>query len=125
MTWAQFRWLFFGFSGRLDRRAYALAGALTYLVRLFTFYKLATTADLESQAGSNWAFIFLAATLLTLFSGVALSAKRLQDCDKPAGPAWLFIILDVLMFIALCFFPGTPGPNRHGAASNAPPAGRQ
>ena len=75
--------------------------------------------DLESQAGSNWAFIFLAATLLTLFSGVALSAKRLQDCDKPAGPAWLFIILDIFMFIALCFFPGTPGPNRHGAASNA------
>lgn len=119
MSWAQFRWLFFGFSGRIDRRVYALAGALTYLVRLFTFYKLAT-AELNSPESSDWAFTFLAATLVTLFCGVALSAKRLHDCDKPTGPAWLFIILDVLMFIALCFMPGSPGPNRHGATRNAP-----
>jgi uncharacterized membrane protein YhaH (DUF805 family) len=119
MTLAQFRWLFFGFSGRIDRQPYALAGLLTYLVRLFTFYKM-VTADANGADAGNWAFRFVAATLMTLFCGVALTAKRLQDCDKPTGAAWFFILGDILMFIVLCFLPGTPGPNKYGATTNAP-----
>lgn len=119
MTWAQFLWLFFGFSGRIDRRAYALAGVLTYLVRMFAFYRV-IVAEQAGADSTGWAAIFLAGTLVTLFCGVALSAKRLHDFDKPTGLAWLFVFLDVLMFLALCFVPGTPGPNRYGAVTNDP-----
>lgn len=114
----QLSWLFFSFSGRVDRRAYALAGLLLYLVRLFPVYKIIGAPD-EATA-TWWGTVFVFMAVLSLVAGIPLTAKRLQDMGKPGLFALFYIIADILMYLPLCFIPGDPGSNRYGQRTNAP-----
>lgn len=113
-----FTWLFFSFSGRIDRTVYALGGLLLYLLRLFPVYRIMVASD---EAGTTfWGGIFLFAAGLSLVLHIPLAAKRLQDLDKPGWFGVFFIVADILMYIPLCLIPGTAGPNRYGSRTNAP-----
>jgi uncharacterized membrane protein YhaH (DUF805 family) len=111
-------WLFFGYSGRLGRQSYALGGLLLYLARLFPVYRIIVAPDEQSQA--FWSGMFLVVICVTLVSHVAMSAKRLHDMDRSGWFAAFFVIGDILMFLLLCFLPGTRGPNRYAQHSDEP-----
>ncbi|WP_206078931.1 DUF805 domain-containing protein [Allomesorhizobium camelthorni] len=117
----QLFWLFFRFSGRVSRAAYFLAGLLLAIVQVFLLYRF-TLVPQDSTQGQFWAMAFWAAVLISIWSNVALSVKRLHDLDKPGIiAATLFIpVISIIAFVLLCLFPGTPGPNRYGAATNQP-----
>nr|WP_197435158.1 DUF805 domain-containing protein [Nitratireductor arenosus] len=115
----QLTWLFFGFSGRISRQAYALAGLLLYLLRVYPIYRIINAGD-DEAAATFWGGAFLLVVGATLISHVATSVKRLHDMNQPGWFAVFFIIGDILMYLFLCLAPGTRGPNRFGAQTNAP-----
>ena len=48
----RFLWLFFSFSGRVDRRAFALGGMLLYLIRAYPIYRMVmANGDADEKAG--------------------------------------------------------------------------
>ena len=115
----QLIWLFFSFSGRVNRAAYFLGGLFLLILQFFALYRFMQFE--EGTAGSEtWAFVFFVAVVVALFSNIALAAKRLHDFGKPAPFALLFVVAGVIMYIALGFIPGDPGPNRYGEQTNAP-----
>ncbi|MEQ1951257.1 DUF805 domain-containing protein [Mesorhizobium sp. CN2-181] len=111
-------WLFFSFSGRLGRKPYALAGLFCYLARSYPLYRIIVAPNEETA--NFWGGIFILVAFCSFFALVPLAAKRLQDFGKPTALAFLCILLDILMFLPLCFIQGDPGPNRYGAATNQP-----
>ena len=118
---SQLIWLFFRFNGRVARAAYFLAGLLLAIVQAFLLYRFALVPE-GSAEGQFWASLFWFAVLLSVWSNVALGVKRLHDMNRPGILAvTLFIpVISILAFIFLCIFPGDPGPNRYGTATNAP-----
>lgn len=115
----QLIWLFFSFSGRVNRAAYFLGGLFLFILQFFALYRFMQYE--EGTAGSaTWALVFFVAVIAALFSNIALAAKRLHDFGKPAPFALAFVVAGVVMYIVLCFIPGDPGPNRYGAQTNAP-----
>lgn len=111
-------WFFFGFQGRVDRQTFALGGLLLYIARLFPVYRLITAPDEATQ--TYWGGVFVVVVAVALVSHIAMCAKRLHDMDRSAWLAMLFVIGDILMYLVLCFLPGTSGPNRYGSQTNAP-----
>lgn len=112
-------WLFFGLSGRIDRKVFALAAILSYLLRFFPFYQFARLPS-GSEGGDFWAFMFICGAFVSLWINVALSVKRLHDADRPGAFAAVSIILDIFAVIGFGLLRGTKGPNRYGAVTNAP-----
>lgn len=119
MTAQQILWLFFSFSGRVNRAAYALAGLLLLLTQFFLVYRIAMTPE-DTPASSFWGGLFLVAAGVALVSNLALAAKRLHDLGKPGWISVVFIVAGVIMYLVLCFLPGDEGPNRYGRSTNAP-----
>jgi uncharacterized membrane protein YhaH (DUF805 family) len=114
---SRFTWLFFGFSGRVGRALYFLAGMLLAVLQAFFLYRFTLVPE-GSPAGQAWALAFWLVFLVSLWSNVALGVKRLHDIDRPGIlAAALFIpVISIVAFLALCFLPGTPGANRYGPA---------
>ena len=121
MQKGQIFWLFFGFSGRVSRAAFFLAGLLLAILQAFTLYRF-TLAPEGSGASGVWALSFWALFFVSVFSSVALGVKRLHDFGKPGIFAvTLFIpMVSIVAFIALCVFPGHTGANEYGERTNAP-----
>lgn len=114
-------WLFFKTSGRVSRAAYFLGFLLVSIIPAFPVYRFTLVPE-GSTASYVWAFVFMIAFIVSLWSHVALAAKRLHDLDKP-GIAALIVFVPVVSMVALfvfCLFPGQPGPNRYGRHTNAP-----
>lgn len=120
----QMFWLFFGFSGRISRAAYFLAGMLMMVVVVFIAYRLGLTQEVGGN-DALWSGVFSVALLVSLWAQAALGAKRLHDLDKPGMFAALLFVpaLNFVAFIALCLIPGTQGANRFGRVTNAPSTG--
>lgn len=114
-------WLFFRFSGRVNRAAYFLAGLLLAVVQAFLLYRFMLVTE-DSPAGQGWAVAFWIVMIVAIWANIALSVKRLHDIDKPGLIALaLFIpVISIIAFIALCLIPGNPGPNQYGQRTNAP-----
>lgn len=114
-------WLFFRFSGRVSRAAYFLAGMLIAVVQVFVLYRF-TLVTPESSQGQAWAMIFFIVFLASIWSYLALTVKRLHDINKPGiiSIALFIPVISIAAYIALCLFPGDPGPNQYGARTNAP-----
>ena len=119
MNLQQVLWVFFGFSGRLSRQAFALAGLLLYVIRMYPMYRL-YAAQGDEEAMTYWAGAFLVTLSVLTVSHIALAAKRLHDFDRTGWFSLLFIIGDIVAYIVLCVPRGTPGPNRYGTQTNAP-----
>jgi uncharacterized membrane protein YhaH (DUF805 family) len=113
-------WLFFRFRGRVSRAAYFLAGLFLAIVQAFLLYRF-TLAPQDSAESQVWALAFWLAMLASLWSNVALGVKRLHDFGKPGIIAAALFIpgISSVAFVALCLFPGDPGPNRYGDRPNA------
>lgn len=119
MDLKQFLWAFLGFSGRLNRQAFALAGLLLYVIRLYPVYR-ATAAGGDEAALVYWMSVFFALVSVLIVPHIALATKRLHDFNRSAWWSILFVIGDIIAFILLCLPAGTQGPNRYGQHTNAP-----
>lgn len=130
MDWG---WLFFSFSGRVNRAKYWGTSLLLFLI-------MAIPLIVAVNTDSNAAWILLIVVFLgVLYSGLAVAAKRLHDRDKSAWWLLLFYIAPGLVqsfgdaadgagfifylisfgislwaFIELGCLRGTVGPNRFG-----------
>lgn len=114
-------WLFFGFSGRISRAAYFLAGMLMMIGVVFIVYRMMLARD----AGTGLAFwetLLSVVLLASLWAQAALGAKRLHDLGKPGIFAALLFVpaFNFIAFVALCLIPGEPGANQYGQTTNAP-----
>lgn len=116
----QFFWLFFRFSGRINRVAYLLAFLLTMVAVSFPLYQFMRVPD-ESLAAQIWSTLFGLTFLTFLWVHVATSVKRLHDMGKPGiFVLSLFIpVVSIAVFLILCFFPGNIGPNRYAYQTNS------
>lgn len=114
-------WLFFGFSGRISRAAYFLAGLLMMIVVVFIVYRL-TLAQEAGSGGAFWETLLSIIMIASLWAQAALGAKRLHDLGRPGIFAALLFVpaLNFVTFIALCLMPGQSGPNQYGQTTNAP-----
>ena len=119
MSLQQTLWVFFGFSGRLSRQAFALAGLLLYVIRLYPMYRLYAVQG-DEEAMTYWASAFLITLCVLVVSHIALAAKRLHDFDKSGWFSLFFIIGDIFAYLLLCLPQGTKGPNRYGARTDGP-----
>lgn len=111
-------WLFLGFSGRISRQPYALAGLLLYLLRMYPVYRVISTTD--EAAATFWGGALVIIVVLMLPAHIALSAKRLHDFGQPGWIAVFYVFGDIFAYLLLCLIPGTQGPNRYGDRTNAP-----
>ncbi|WP_315925881.1 DUF805 domain-containing protein [Mesorhizobium sp. SP-1A] len=118
---SQLVWLFFRSSGRLSRAAYFLGGLLVAIVQAFPLYRFTLVPE-GTPESETWAMVFFLAFVASLWSNIALAIKRLHDLGRPGMMALvLFVpVISIIAFLALCLFPGDPGPNRYGARTNAP-----
>ena len=114
-------WLFFGWSGRLGRAPYAL-GWLFWLMLMSAFLTQLMGTNQETPAFTGWAFAFFATGLASTVSSVMLTIKRLHDMNVPAAIVICLFIPAISFFALLAFllWPGTNGPNEHGAMTNRP-----
>ena len=119
LTTRDFVWLFFGFTGRISRKPYFLAGAFLLVLQVFLLYRFTRVAE-GTDASAFWAFLFTIVAFVSVISNIALTAKRLHDINRTGWIAALFIIAGFFMYVFLCLIPGTPGPNRYGDDNNAP-----
>lgn len=116
---AYFTWFFFGFSGRVSRDSFALAGLLLYVFRFYPIYRIMAAAGDEAEQ-TFWGGVFLVLLVVLLISHMALAAKRLHDFGRSGWWSLLFPIGDIFAYIFLCIVAGNPGPNRYGRFINAP-----
>jgi uncharacterized membrane protein YhaH (DUF805 family) len=114
-------WLFFGFSGRVSRQVYALAGLLLYVLRMYPAYKILTATDQETV--TYWGGVLLLVLGIMIPSHVALSAKRLHDTGVSGWFSVFFLLGDIIVYLILCLVPGQRGPNQYGDITNAPNRG--
>jgi uncharacterized membrane protein YhaH (DUF805 family) len=114
-------WLFFGFSGRISRAAYFLAGLMMMITVVFIAYRLMVAQE-RGTSGAFWETLLSVVLFASLWAQAALGAKRLHDLGRPGiFAALLFIpLFNFITFVALCILPGTPGPNQYGQTTNAP-----
>ncbi|MGI9627985.1 MAG: DUF805 domain-containing protein [Longimicrobiales bacterium] len=101
------------FQGRANRAWYFWHGVLDNLV-LLTAIVLAVVVGVATNPLFGIPFVGVA--LATLWSGVAITAKRLHDLDRPSWQIVLFAIPLVNIYIGLIalFKQGTIGPNQYG-----------
>jgi uncharacterized membrane protein YhaH (DUF805 family) len=114
-------WLFFGFKGRINRKAFLLGGLAMVVITLFVIYRGSLVQ--ENEAGLNfWTTVLSVVAFVSLWCQTALAAKRLHDMGRPGLLALTMFVpfLNFLAFVFLCLIPGTPGPNRFGPAPNLP-----
>ncbi|WP_309083844.1 DUF805 domain-containing protein [Chelativorans sp.] len=121
MNRAQLTWVFFSFSGRVSRAPYFLAGLLLGLFQMFAFYRFLLAPE-GSDTQAFWEGLLLAILVVSIWSHLALAAKRLHDFGKPGVLAILLFIpvVSILAFIALCLYPGDEAANKYGERTNAP-----
>ena len=121
MEMPSFVWLFFGFSGRVSRAAYFMAGLLMMIVVVFIAYRMMLAQE-RGMSGSVWEMALTIVLFASLWAQAALGAKRMHDLGKPGVFAALLFVpfLNFITFVALCLIPGSPGPNQYGKVTNAP-----
>ncbi|WP_274426991.1 DUF805 domain-containing protein [Chelativorans sp. YIM 93263] len=116
-----FMWLFFGLSGRISRSVYFLGNIFAGLFPLFAFYRLSLLPE-GADTESGWALFFLVSAVIAIWSQLALGVKRFHDFGRPGiFAASLFIpVISILVFVALCLYPGDEDTNEYGKVTNEP-----
>jgi uncharacterized membrane protein YhaH (DUF805 family) len=107
------------FSGRSSRTEYFLF-LIAYIVALFViaflFVGYSAFVDQTYEPGGEMVFAILAIMLVGLVPGLAVAVRRMHDQNKSG---WLVLVYFVpyvggLIFLVLCFLPGTKGENDYG-----------
>lgn len=115
------RWLLFGVSGRLSRRAYAWA-MLFWMVVVSIPISAAVRAEPDSSAITMAGFGIIFTFLLAAWSIAVMSIKRLHDAGLPGILVGVLVIpaASFFMLLIIMLWPSTIGPNKHGPAADQP-----
>lgn len=102
----------FSFQGRASRSDLWLRHALPLLL----LYGVLFAVLFAAQDVIFGAVVGTVATLLAMWSGLAVSARRCHDRDRSA---WFILVgmipvVSIWYMVELCFLKGTVGPNRFG-----------
>ncbi|SEQ61010.1 Uncharacterized membrane protein YhaH, DUF805 family [Faunimonas pinastri] len=114
-------WLFLGLNGRISRRLYWLS--YLFLIAADSVLAAQVLSKGEGHIYQLAEFLWPFAVVLTIWSNLAISVKRLHD----AGMNGLFAVALFIPLINLAFtiwvglIPGQSGPNNHGAGLGPPP----
>lgn len=99
---------YFQFHGRTGRAEYAY---------WWLFFNMGLAATALADALLFSAMPLIGFVLATIAPTLAVTVRRLHDVDRSGW--WLlaiwFPVAGLVLVIALASWPGTPGPNRHGA----------
>jgi uncharacterized membrane protein YhaH (DUF805 family) len=100
--------------GRIGRVEFALGVVLVYTLGLAILFFFLARFDPESGAV---AFVIVASLPLSV-GMLIIVAKRCHDIGLPGTFLLLLFvpIVGIVWLIALCFIPGTAGPNAYGPA---------
>lgn len=114
-------WLFFGWSGRVSRLPYALAWGFWMALAAAFLTRMVTTPH-EEPAFFTWTLLFFAVGVVSTVSSVMLTIKRLHDMALPTPLVLCLFVPAISLFAVVAFmvWPGTSGPNAHGAVSDRP-----
>jgi uncharacterized membrane protein YhaH (DUF805 family) len=114
-------WLFFGLKGRISRRVYWLSYALLICLNAVVVGQLLgdEQASFSRLAQAIGPFVIL----VTVYSNVAVSVKRLHDVGY-SGFLALAMFVPLVNFgftIWIGMLPGTAGPNAYGDMPDSVP----
>lgn len=114
-------WLFFSPSGRIGRFPFFLSW-LFWTVIGGIFLMQVMKYEEQDSALALWTMALIVSGFVSTVSIIMLAIKRLHDIGYP-GPLALCLFIPVLspiVFLALCFWPGTQGANEFGGRRNGP-----
>jgi len=117
------QWLFFSPSGRISRQPYLLGWLFWLAILSFAMARIVANEDNQGPL-MLWLILSIIVGVAATVSTFLLTVKRLHDIGQP-GMFALFLFLPVvspLMFLGLCFWPGSADPNAYGACTNEPSA---
>ena len=108
-------WLFFSPSGRVSRLPYFLGWLFWAAMSGFVLTRMFANQG-NDVALALWTLILVVDALVSTASIALMTIKRLHDIGYPGQLAiCLFIpVLSPVLFLALCLWPGTDGPNDYG-----------
>ncbi len=108
-------WLFFSPSGRVSRLPYFLGWLFWAAVSGFVLSRVLAHQGNDIPL-ALWTLILVITALVSTASIALLTIKRLHDIGYPGHLAiCLFIpVLSPVLFLALCLWPGSEGPNEYG-----------
>ena len=108
-------WLFFGFSGRIGRRSFALSVLFQFVLMFLAVYWAVQAKDDPIRLTIS-GFAFIGVMFFTLWSILALTIKRLHDLNLPAALS-ITVFIPAVTWLALAFLmlkPGHNDANEHG-----------
>ena len=120
---ANMTWLFFSPSGRITRLPFFLSWLFWLLIGAFVVARMFSNEN-HKTALALWTLVLIVSGIVSTLSIAMLAIKRLHDIGYP-GPLALCLFIPVLspiVFIALCLWPGTEGPNEFGQTGDEPGA---
>lgn len=120
------KWVWFSFSGRLNRKAYWLKGFVLMSIISGAVQLFALLVGMLFDGGSGIGavvggigllIVTLPMIVFNVWVGFALGVKRAHDLGHSGWWLLLFIVpfYNIWMAIMMAFFQGTPGPNNFGA----------
>lgn len=120
------KWVWFSFSGRLNRKAYWLKGIVLTSIIANALQLFALLVGMMFDGGTGFAamvggigllMVVIPMIVFNAWVGLALAFKRAHDLGHSGWWLLLFIVpfYNIWMAIKLAFFRGTPGPNIYGA----------
>ena len=109
-------WLFFGFSGRIRRSTYIWSTIFFIALNTYVVMSIVATPE-ESTAFGLWGLALLAMLIVSLWSSIALSVKRLHDMGYSGFLSLIMFVpmASMILFLVLCVMPGQSGKNQYGA----------
>lgn len=119
------KWLFFSSSGRAGRQIFILGWLFWVMINSYTTAKLVIHQN-DDMRLAFWGGLFLVSAVLSVFSSIMLTIKRLHDVGLPGAlAACLFIpVLSIVALAALCLWPSNVGANAYGDRSDHPDISR-
>lgn len=120
------KWVWFSFSGRLNRKAYWLKGIVLMSIIANAVQVFALLVGMLFDAGSGIGamvggigllIVTIPLIVFNVWVGAAVAVKRAHDLGHSGWWLLLFIVpfYNIWMAILMAFFRGTPGPNNFGA----------
>jgi uncharacterized membrane protein YhaH (DUF805 family) len=112
MEKGSFSWIMFSFDGRVNRTVYWLYNILILNVVYWGIFLLFSLIG-----GDNGSIVgYIIASLVVIWSTLAISVKRCHDRGRPGVFVLLALIplVNIWYLIEVAFLAGTDGPNQYG-----------
>ncbi|OEJ65371.1 DUF805 domain-containing protein [Magnetovibrio blakemorei] len=120
------KWVWFSYSGRLNRKAYWLKGFVLMSIIANVVQLFALLVGMMFDGGSGIGamvggigllIVTIPMIVFNVWVGTAVAVKRAHDLGHSGWWLLLFIVpfYNIWMAIMMAFFRGTPGPNNFGA----------